>query len=173
MDFGLVVNTTPADWEPYLKVNLYGVMYCTRAALPGMVEGGWGRVVTVISDTARVGEPSMAAYSAAKAGAAGFCRSVAREVGRHGITVNCVALGTMRQPDALPDDELTEEQAAQLQKGLSRYIVRRRGTPDDVGRARHLPRQPAGIVDHRSDLPPERRLLALALIPNWPGLPST
>ena len=131
-DFGMVVDTTPADWEPYLKVNLYGVMHCTRAALPGMIEGGWGRVITVISDTARVGEPYMAAYSAAKAGAAGFSRSVAREVGRHGITVNCVAIATMRPPNAPPDDELTEEQAAQLQKTVSRYIIRRRGTPDDV-----------------------------------------
>ena len=70
-------------------------MYAVRAALPAMIDAQWGRVVTVISDTARVGETHMAAYSGAKAGAAGFCRSVAREVGRHGITVNCVALGTM------------------------------------------------------------------------------
>ena len=94
-DLARLVDTDPADWEGFIKVNLYGVMYAVRAALPGMIEADWGRIVTVISDTARVGETHMPAYSAAKAGAAGFCRSVAREVGRNNITVNCVALGTM------------------------------------------------------------------------------
>ena len=63
-----------------------------------MIEGGWGRVVTIISDAARVGEPKMAVYAAAKAGAAGLTRSIANEVGRHGITANNISLGTMRTP---------------------------------------------------------------------------
>jgi NAD(P)-dependent dehydrogenase (short-subunit alcohol dehydrogenase family) len=124
---GLVplAESDPADWEPFLRVNLYGVMHCTRAALPAMIETGSGRVVTILSDAARTGEPLMAAYSAAKAGAAGFSRSVAREVGRHGITVNCVALGTMR---AGPDAPLNEVQ----ERAMRRYPVRRAGLPDDV-----------------------------------------
>jgi 3-oxoacyl-[acyl-carrier protein] reductase len=127
---GLVsfVETTPADWEPFIQVNLYGVMHCTRAALPGMIDGGWGRVVTVLSDSARTGEPLMAAYAAAKAGAAGLCRSVAREVGRHGITVNCVALGTMRIGGAAAPLHPAQE------KLLRRYPVARPGLPDDVSR---------------------------------------
>jgi 3-oxoacyl-[acyl-carrier protein] reductase len=80
----------------------------------------------VISDTARVGETHMAAYSAAKAGAAGFCRSVAREVGRHGITVNCVALGTMNTQGIPPE----EDQA--LEHLVKRYVIRRRGLPSDI-----------------------------------------
>jgi 3-oxoacyl-[acyl-carrier protein] reductase len=127
---GLVsfVETTPADWEPFIQVNLYGVMHCTRAALPGMIDGGWGRVVTVLSDSARTGEPLMAAYAAAKAGAAGLCRSVAREVGRHGITVNCVALGTMRIGGAAAPLHPAQE------KLVRRYPVARPGLPDDVSR---------------------------------------
>lgn len=125
-DLKNLVDTDPADWDPFIKVNLYGVMYAVRAALPAMIDAHWGRVVTVISDTARVGETHMAAYSAAKAGAAGFCRSVAREVGRHGITVNCIALGTMNTQGIPPEED---EIAAQLVK---RYVIRRRGLPSDI-----------------------------------------
>jgi len=125
-DLATLVQTEPDDWESFMRVNLYGVMYAVRAALPAMIDAQWGRVVTVISDTARVGETHMAAYSAAKAGAAGFCRSVAREVGRYGITVNCVALGTMNTQGILPD----EDQA--MAPILKKYVVRRRGLPSDI-----------------------------------------
>ena len=125
-DLVTLVQTQPEDWETFMQVNLYGVMYAVRAALPAMIEAQWGRIVTVISDTARVGETHMAAYSAAKAGAAGFCRSVAREVGRYGITVNNVALGTMNTQGILPD----EDQA--MAPILKRYVVRRRGLPSDI-----------------------------------------
>src|SRR4051794_40286455 len=54
-DLATLVHTEPADWEPFIKVNLYGVMYAVRAVLPAMIHAKWGRVVTVISDTARVG----------------------------------------------------------------------------------------------------------------------
>jgi NAD(P)-dependent dehydrogenase (short-subunit alcohol dehydrogenase family) len=125
-DLAALVDTDPADWEGFIRVNLYGVMYAVRAALPGMIDGRWGRVVTVISDTARVGETHMPAYSAAKAGAAGFCRSVAREVGRHGITVNCVALGTMNTQGIPPEEDEIGKQI------VKRYVIRRRGLPSDI-----------------------------------------
>jgi NAD(P)-dependent dehydrogenase (short-subunit alcohol dehydrogenase family) len=125
-DLATLVQTEPSDWEPFVKVNLYGVMYAVRAALPAMIDARWGRVVTVISDTARVGETHMAAYSAAKAGAAGFCRSVAREVGRHGITVNCVSLGTMNTQGIPPEEDEAFERMAK------RYVIRRRGLPRDI-----------------------------------------
>jgi 3-oxoacyl-[acyl-carrier protein] reductase len=126
---GPFVESSPEEWEPYLRVNLYGAMHCARAALPHMVESGWGRVITVISDSGRTGDQQMAAYSAAKAGAAGFTRALALECGRHGITANCVALGTMRTP-------LTEAFWAEPNDAaralLQRYVVRRPGLPDDV-----------------------------------------
>jgi 3-oxoacyl-[acyl-carrier protein] reductase len=125
-DLATLVQTEPSDWEGFIQVNLYGVMYAVRAALPAMIDAQWGRVVTVISDTARVGETHMAAYSAAKAGAAGFCRSVAREVGRHGITVNCVALGTMNTQGIPPEEDEIAEQL------VKRYVIRRRGLPRDI-----------------------------------------
>jgi 3-oxoacyl-[acyl-carrier protein] reductase len=125
-DLRTLVDTEPDDWEGFIRVNMYGVMYAVRAALPGMIEAGWGRVVTVISDAARVGETHMPAYAAAKAAAAGFSRAVAREVGRHGITVNCVSLGTMNTQGIPPEQD---EIAAQMVK---RYAIRRRGLPRDI-----------------------------------------
>jgi len=124
------VETEPADWQPYLDVNLLGVMHCARAALPSMIERQWGRIVTIVSDAGRVGESGMSAYAAAKAGAGGFTRAIAAEVGRHGVTANAVSLGTMRTPmtEALWADGDEERQRAILR----RYAIRRPGTPDDV-----------------------------------------
>jgi NAD(P)-dependent dehydrogenase (short-subunit alcohol dehydrogenase family) len=132
--FGQLVpfaETSPEDWATYFDVNLYGVLNCTHAALPGMIDRGWGRVLTVISDAGRIGEAYMAPYAAAKAGAAGFCRAVAREVSRHGITVNNLSLGTMKTPltAALYDDPANADQVKAL---LSSYLVRRPGDPSDV-----------------------------------------
>jgi NAD(P)-dependent dehydrogenase (short-subunit alcohol dehydrogenase family) len=122
------VDTSPKDWEPFLSVNLYGVIHCAHAFLPPMIAGGWGRVITIISDAGRYGEPNQAVYAAAKAGAAGLCRSLAREVGRYGVTVNSVALASIRTPttDQGPVDE------EQQKKALRGYILRRRGEPEDV-----------------------------------------
>jgi NAD(P)-dependent dehydrogenase (short-subunit alcohol dehydrogenase family) len=134
-------GTDPDTWDRYLRVNLYGVMYCTHAALPAMIAKGEGRIVTVVSDAGRFGDAYLAPYAAAKAGAAGFCRSVAREVGRHGITVNCVSLGTVRTPAAVgstePErldraDHPADADGEATRRHLSRYIIRRPGEPADV-----------------------------------------
>ncbi|HEU5085581.1 MAG TPA: SDR family oxidoreductase [Acidimicrobiales bacterium] len=125
------VETGPDDWQRFLAVNLHGVLHCTHAVLPGMIEAGWGRVITIVSDAARMPERGMAVYGAAKAGAAALGRGVAAEVARHGITVNSIALGTMRTPltAGLWDDPSLE---AQQQALLSRYLVRRPGEAADV-----------------------------------------
>ena len=125
------VDTTPQEWAKFLSVNLHGVMNCVHAALPAMIEGRWGRIVTVVSDAARGGEAQMAAYSAAKAGAAGFSRAIAREVARHAITVNNIALGTMRTPvsAAFWDDPTAADRHKAMMAG---YLVRRPGEPDDA-----------------------------------------
>jgi 3-oxoacyl-[acyl-carrier protein] reductase len=124
-------ETDPSEWEPFLRVNLYGVMNCTRAALPGMVERQWGRIVTIVSDAGRTGDPNGAAYAASKAGAAGLTRSIALENGRHGITANNIALGTMRTPLSEPlwADHADSPQAKAV---LRNYVIRRPGTPEDV-----------------------------------------
>src|SRR3546814_19092169 len=75
-------------------------MNCCKAVLPSMTQHRGGRIITIISDAGRVGEPHLAAYSGAKAGAAGFMRAIAKAVGRYEITANCVALSTIRTPGA-------------------------------------------------------------------------
>ncbi len=121
----------PADWDRYLRTNLFGVMNCCHAAIPAMVEQGRGRVVTVVSDSGRVGEARLAAYSAAKAAAAALMRSLAKETGRYNITCNAISLSTLEPP-------IDEEQLAQfyandrVKAQLSRYTIRRFGQPDDV-----------------------------------------
>jgi 3-oxoacyl-[acyl-carrier protein] reductase len=121
-------ETEPGEWQRWLGTNLYGVLNCTRHALPGMITNGYGRIVTVISDAGRVGEGHLAVYSGAKAGAAGFMRAMAKATGRFGITANCVALGGVRTPGVEP---LLPDEAA-IKRALGHYVIRRLGEPDDV-----------------------------------------
>lgn len=128
---GLFWETEPADWDRFLRTNLQGVMNCCHAALPGMVAQERGRIVTVISDAGRIGEARLAVYAGAKAGAAGFMRSIAREVGRHGITANCISLSTLEP--ALDEPQKSEFMASEQARALlGRYAIRRFGQPEDV-----------------------------------------
>jgi NAD(P)-dependent dehydrogenase (short-subunit alcohol dehydrogenase family) len=121
----------PADWDKYLRTNLHGVFHCCHAAIPAMVAAGRGRIVTIVSDSGRVGEQRQAVYSAAKAGAAGFMRSIAKELGRYNVTANAIALSTLEPP--MPPEQLAAFMASDQSKTqLSRYTIRRYGKPEDV-----------------------------------------
>ncbi len=121
----------PDDWDRFFRTNLQGVMNCCHAALPGMVAQRKGRIVTIVSDAGRMGGARLAAYSAAKAGAAGFVRAIAREAGRFGITANAIALSSLEPPMEEADKQkfLASEQAKAITSG---YVIRRFGKPDDV-----------------------------------------
>lgn len=124
-------ETGPEDWELWLHTNLYGVMMCCRAAMPGMIARGYGRIVTVISDAGRVGEPHLAAYSAAKGGAGSFMRAIAKAGARYGIHANCISLGAISTPGLearLADPE-------RRKKVLGHYLIRRLGLPEDAAAA--------------------------------------
>lgn len=124
-------ETKPEEWDRYFRTNLHGVMNCCHVAMPGMVAQRKGRIVTIVSDAGRVGEAKLAAYSAAKAGAAGFVRAIAREAGRFGITCNAISLSALEPPldEAAKQQFLASEQAQAI---VSRYMIRRLGKPDDV-----------------------------------------
>lgn len=126
---GPFAESQPSEWGRFFDVNLFGVLHCTRATIPGMLGRGYGRVVTIVSEAARSGEPGLVTYSAAKAGAAGFTRALAREVGGHGVTANNVALGSIDHPARHTSPELD----ARFERQLRRYVVGRMGTPEDVG----------------------------------------
>ncbi|MFG1608080.1 SDR family NAD(P)-dependent oxidoreductase [Actinoplanes sp. NPDC049265] len=91
---------TPGDWRQVIDINLTGTFLMTRAAVPLMKQRGWGRIISFGSGGYFVGVPAQAHYIAAKAGIVGFSRSIARELGQHGITVNVVTPGVTLTPNA-------------------------------------------------------------------------
>jgi 2-hydroxycyclohexanecarboxyl-CoA dehydrogenase len=91
--FRLFKDTTPADWQKLIAINLTGALNMHHAVLPGMLERRHGRIVNIASDAARVGSSGEAVYAACKAGLVGFSKTIAREHARHGITVNVVCPG--------------------------------------------------------------------------------
>lgn len=87
------LQTVPEEWTKLIDINLVGVLNMHYAVLPGMVERGYGRVVNVASDAARVGSSGEAVYAACKAAITGLTKTLAREHARHGITLNVVCPG--------------------------------------------------------------------------------
>ena len=121
----------PTEWSKFMGTNLYGVFNCCHAVIPAIVAAKRGRIVTIVSDSGRIGEPRMAVYAAAKAGAAGFVRSIAKELGRFGATCNAISLSTLAPP--LEDEQMAEFlQRDQTKAQLANYVIRRFGKAEDV-----------------------------------------
>jgi NAD(P)-dependent dehydrogenase (short-subunit alcohol dehydrogenase family) len=119
------VTMPPTDWEGPIRVNLYGVLHCCHAVVPGMCDRGWGRVITISSGAGMSGVSiGVAAYSAGKGAGIAFTRTLALEVARQGVTANSLAIGLM----AVPDATVTEKLARSIPVG-------RIGTPEDVAGA--------------------------------------
>jgi NAD(P)-dependent dehydrogenase (short-subunit alcohol dehydrogenase family) len=108
-------------------------MNCTRAVIEHMCEHRWGRVINIISDAGRMGEPRLVAYSAAKGGVIAFTKALAKEVGRDCVTVNCVSPATT-ETEATADwirshlEQIVRQYP--MGKGLNRL-----GRPDDIANA--------------------------------------
>jgi len=120
-------DSEPADWDRAIAVNLYGVLHTCKAVLPVMAGQGHGAVVNLGSDAGRVGSSGEAVYSAAKGGVIAFTKSLAREMARHQVRVNCVCPG--------PTDTALFASFAgpELRDALTRAIpFRRLGQPGDV-----------------------------------------
>lgn len=121
-------------WDGNLDVNLYGVMNCTRAVINPMIQQKYGKIVNIISDAGRVGEPRLTAYSAAKAGIVGFSKALAKEVGRYRINVNCVSVGATPQKGTITEiaDEKLKDwfRMYPLARGWERL-----GIPSDIANA--------------------------------------
>ena len=98
---GLFVDSDPDSWQGDLDLNLLTMLRMTQAALPGMIERRRGRIVNIGSTAGLVGDYLLSVYSAAKAAVHGFTKVLAKEVGQHGIAVNCVApYGTIAEDPA-------------------------------------------------------------------------
>jgi len=123
-------ETGPEVWQSFIGVNFYGVINCTAAVIPGMIaRKAPGRIITIISDAGRWGDASMEIYAASKAGAAGFMRSVARTLGRHGITANSVAIALTATPAVR---RTLEGDPERLKRQMEKYIILRPGQPEDI-----------------------------------------
>jgi 2-hydroxycyclohexanecarboxyl-CoA dehydrogenase len=126
------VETDEAVWDRLWAVNLKGTLLTTRAVLDGMIARECGRIISIGSDAGRVGSTGEAVYSATKGGVIAFSKSLAREVARHGITVNCVCPG----PTDTALLEQVREYDEKLHASLARAIpLRRLGKPEDVAAA--------------------------------------
>jgi acetoacetyl-CoA reductase len=132
-----VRKMTPSEWDHVLQVNLNGTFYMCRAALPHMIERGYGRIVNISSVIGEIGNIGQANYAASKAGLFGLTMSLARECANKGITVNTVAPGFIR----------TDMVAAVPEEALARVVERipvgRLGEAQEVARVVEFLADPA------------------------------
>ena len=122
----LVMRMPPEDFDRVIATNLRSAFLCTKAALKGMIRARWGRVISISSVSGIAGNPGQANYAASKAGLIGFSKSVAKEVGSRGITVNVVAPGFITT-------EMTASLSEDVKAGLlSSVSLGRFGEPVEV-----------------------------------------
>ena len=145
---GITMDSTvrrmdPEDWDRVLQVNLHGTFYMCRAALPHMVEAGYGRIINISSVIGEIGNIGQANYAASKAGLFGLTMSLARECANKGITVNTVAPGFIRTEmvEAVPEEALA--------KIVGRIPCGRLGETHEVARVVEFLVDPASGLHHR------------------------
>ena len=136
----LFKDTGPDDWRRTMEVITLGVLNCSHAVLPHMVEQGGGVILNIVSDAGRVGEPRLVAYSMAKSGVIGLTRALAKEEGRNGIRVNAVSPATTEtEATAALFGDASPEGQARLQAVLRQYPLGRKrgglGRPQDIADA--------------------------------------
>jgi 2-hydroxycyclohexanecarboxyl-CoA dehydrogenase len=120
-------DTDPATWKATVDVLLYGMMNTVHAILPVMTENRYGRIVSVIGESSRVGESGLSLIAASRAGQPALFRSLAREVGRFNITLNCVAIGIV-ETSHYPSGHLDKYR----EKIVQNYPLGRLGVAEDV-----------------------------------------
>ena len=119
-------DSTPEEWRRQIDVNLLGAIHLCHAAGPHLEKGGNGRIIAVVGDSSRVGESGLSIVGAARAGVIVLMNSLAREMGRAGVTANTVSLGLVETGH---DSEWLNANRDRL---VRLYPVRRLGRPDDV-----------------------------------------
>jgi 3-oxoacyl-[acyl-carrier protein] reductase len=123
----LLMRMKDEEWQEVIDTNLSAVFRLSKAVLRGMTRARWGRIVTITSVVGSMGNAGQSNYAASKAGAAGFSRALAREIGARNVTVNCVAPGFI---DTDMTRALSEEQRAAM---LAQIPLARLGDGAEVG----------------------------------------
>jgi meso-butanediol dehydrogenase / (S,S)-butanediol dehydrogenase / diacetyl reductase len=142
VDVALVVDTTEAQWDAMMDVNVKGIFLCCKAVVPGMIERRRGRIINTASIAGKRGAARLSAYCASKFAVIGFTQSLAHEVARHDITVNAVCpgwLGTAMWMDVLIGPIMErlgkDAQAAFQEHAAANVPLGRPQSPEDVGQA--------------------------------------
>lgn len=120
------IDTTPEEWRRQIDVCLYGAIHCSHAAAPHLIKSGHGRIISIVGDSSRVGESGISIVAAARAGTIALMKSIARELGRSGVTANTLSLGMIETEH---DKTFLE---ANREKLIKFYPTRRLGQPQDV-----------------------------------------
>ena len=111
------------QWDLLIDLNLKSILNCVSKTIDGMCDRGWGRIITITSDSWRTGNNlGTTLYAAGKAGGVGFTKQLSSEVGGDGVTVNCISLGMMNT-------------VKNVDKIASRFPIPRAGSPEDIGAA--------------------------------------
>jgi 2-hydroxycyclohexanecarboxyl-CoA dehydrogenase len=138
----LFIEKPREEWEKEIAIHMWGFINCTRAVLDHMIERRQGRIVSISSDAGRIGEWREAVYSGTKAGVIAMSKSIAREVGKYGITLNTVCPGFVPgKPETSGSESMwAHDQGALftpeiLDRVAKSYPLRRLGTPEDMAPA--------------------------------------
>ena len=123
------IDTPASEWEKFIRVNIMGVVYCTKAVLGGMVERGYGRIVNVGSVAGVYGNANMVHYSATKGALIAMTKALAKEVADKGVTVNCVS------PGVILTDMVANVAPEVLAELAQEAPLGKNGTPEDVAQA--------------------------------------
>lgn len=144
------------EWAAPINVCLYGTLNCCQAVVGQMIEQKYGKIISVVSDAGRVGEPNSPIYAAAKAAIIAFTKSLAKEVGQYNINVNCVSSAATNTERRIREHQMEWKQASEEERRrikrrdeaqLRLYPLGRLGEPEDVSnmvvflaseRARHI-----------------------------------
>ncbi len=128
--FESFLDITAESWDRMLAVNLSGTFHCLQAAVPDMLDAGWGRIVTISSSSAQSGTRRMAHYVASKGGVIALTKALALDLAPHGITVNTIPPGVIDTP--MMRRPIQSGAMASLDQVIARAPLGRLGTPDDI-----------------------------------------
>jgi 2-hydroxycyclohexanecarboxyl-CoA dehydrogenase len=131
--FDPLLEITPQRWDDIIAVNLTGTFTCVQAVVPDMLEAGWGRIVTISSQSAQSGAPNMAHYSASKGGVIALTKSLAVDLARQGITVNSISPSLVDTPMARAAEASGDFPGVDVVGPM--VPLGRAGTPEDIAAA--------------------------------------
>src|SRR5215472_15500894 len=121
-----------SEWEREIAIDTWGFINSVRAVLDPMIEKRYGRIVSIGSDAGRMGEWREAVYSGTKAGIIAMSKSIAREVGKHGITLNVGSPETSSRESMWSSEQAAKFTPEVMEKAAKAYPLRRLGTAGDV-----------------------------------------